>query len=169
MKALRILAVFLVATGLTAFAQKPALVKDTEANGRMPYIHTLETPCNLATPSLCPVLTYTFPAVPAGYRLVVTHVSAQFITDLASQKDMNVFMTNGETASDTDYAAISLQTPVCATYTANAQNICVSSAPLSFYVEQGLTPKIIIHTGRSQSAYIPETERVTIVGYLISL
>jgi hypothetical protein len=166
MNALRTLALFLATTSITALAQKPAIVKDTEAVGRLPYIHTLEYSCPLNNPSSCVLHGYTFPAVPAGYRLVVTYVSVSFPTN--SPQSLSVLLTNGKTALDMDYAALDLQAPVCAAESRLQYN-CVSSAPASFYLEGALAPNVIVGTGSTAAFTTDNTARVTVVGYLLSL
>jgi hypothetical protein len=165
MNGLRTLALCLATTSITALAQRPAIVKDTEAVGRLPYIHTLEYSCPLSSPSSCLQHVYTFPAVPTGYRLVVTYVSASFPTN--SPQSLSVLLTNGETAFDTDYAALDLQAPVCAAMSLRYN--CVSSAPASFYLEGALAPNVIVHTGSTIAYSTDNTARVTVVGYLLSL
>ena len=56
----------------SAFAQvRPAIIQDRDQAGRNFYSST--SSCNTVTFNFCQI---TFPAVPAGKRLIVTHVSA---------------------------------------------------------------------------------------------
>jgi hypothetical protein len=142
----------------TAHAQvKAALVKDVDALGRTPYQQTIIF-AQSATYCSNFVCTVIFPAVPAGYRLVVTHISAQYrlstggtLASVAVAVDGSVFGPQLLVAT----------TPI-------GLSVYVASSPVTFFVEAGHSPSLSL-VGQFVLADGSNTAQATVIGYLISL
>jgi hypothetical protein len=144
----------------TLVAQKPTLVKDVDALGRAPYQQTVVFNQNTSTCTNF-VCTANFNAVPTGYRLVITHVSAQFKLGNGNAGGSGGSVGIG---SEADVFGDELQLPAPAPI---GFNLYLASSPVTFYVEAGRYPSVFMHgqfvtTDNSNSAI------VTVVGYLIS-
>jgi hypothetical protein len=140
----------------TAHAQKPALVRNVDEPGRTPYQHSIGLVESNSTCSqfLCSV---SFPAVPAGYRLVVTHASASYGL-VSGAGRANVFL-----GADGDIFNNTLMLPVPVN---DGANYYIVSSPVTYFVEPGSTPYLFlggngIATNQSATA--------TIVGYLVAI
>ena len=130
-----------------ALAQRPALTKSVDEPGRTPYFDVVEnfTPCSPS--SSCGVV---FKAVPAGYRLVVTHVSVYIV----SCSSTLAYLTSAAGLS----RAIFLPTPV-----AVGNGSCVSSGPITYYGEPGETPRVY-EVGNSTTGL-----HASLTGYLVTV
>jgi hypothetical protein len=154
-------------TALNVFghAQKPALVQNIDERGRNPYQQTIQfaptvtgtgsTPC--ISGNVCLAL---FKPVPAGYRLVVTQVSA--IYPAASTGDVShpvLLVSIVSIASPQFVDATALPTATL------SGGVYTSSTPTTFYVEPGFTPVLDMSnvlTGAGDAI-------VSISGYLVAL
>jgi hypothetical protein len=154
-------ATFVLFATATANAQKPALVKDIDALGRAPYQQTV---LFNQTGSYCTnfVCTVNFNAVPAGYRLVVTHVSARY--KLGNGNVGGTVATVG-IGIDGYLGGDTLQLPA-PTYLGFSSYIV--SSPVTFYVEPGRTPTVFLG-GKFVSTDGSYSAQVTVVGHLISI
>jgi hypothetical protein len=132
---------------------RPSLNRHTQQNvGPQPNVCS-GTTCNLS-----------FSAVPAGYRLEVSYVSAEFVIETGPPY---VLIDNG--ASGTSHATVSLPTPtILNTVDSYFQN-CFLSAPVTFYVEAGNKPKIILASSNQMAIAGVGPFRVTLVGKLVPL
>jgi hypothetical protein len=141
-------------TGSTAFAQKAALVQEVNVPAKSPYQFNLlfngdagHCPNNF----FCNVI---FPPVPAGKRLVVTHVSAQYsMNSGAVEAAVSIGTGIGNT--------LDLPAP---TYTGG--NRFISSSPVTYYFEAGETPIVFII---GSSVITGLTNHASVIGYLVSL
>jgi hypothetical protein len=137
-----------------ANAQKAALVKDVDAMGRTPYQQSIFFN---QTSSVCTlfVCTVRFNAVPAGYRLVVTHVSTRYSLQTGGS--------GANVSIETNSTVLLLPAPVFTGFSSY-----IASSPVTFYVEAGQTPTVsmagqfVVNNG-SNTAY------AAVVGYLIAL
>lgn len=138
-------------------AQKPALTQNIDEKGRTPYYASQYGTCLNDYINACYI---TFPAVPAGYRLVVTYVSINYIA--ASSAIANICgFSNGSKGSGNAPYAVYLPAP-----TANGQNTYTYSNPLTAYVEAGSQPSFFIQNALNS----PDFPLVgTITGYLVNL
>jgi hypothetical protein len=141
----------LVASG-AAHAQRAALVQEVYGPGRSPYQHN-----QLYNPSaqICPNQFFcqiAFPPVPAGKRLVVSHVSATYSMNAGASE---AIVSLGASLFDT----IDLPAPVFVGF-----NRYVASSPITYYFETGQTPYVFI-TG--SSVITNNTGHASIVGYLV--
>lgn len=146
-----ILACGTLASG-AALAQKAALVQELYGPGRTPYQSN-----QLYNPSaqICPNQFYcqiAFPAVPAGKRLVVTHVSATYSMTTGA---VEAIVSLGKNLFDT----MDLPAPVNV-----GGNRYVASSPVTFYFEPGDTPYVFI-TG--SSVITNNTGHASVIGYLV--
>ena len=147
----------LLAAAATANAQKPALVKDVDALGRTPYQQRIffnqdNSHCTFFTCSV------TFKTVPAGYRLVVTHVSIRY--KLATGGTVaSVEINDGSAPGD----GLLLPAPA---YIGLSEYI--ASSPVTFYIEAGKAPTVSA-MGQFVTNDGSITAEATVVGYLISL
>jgi len=117
---------------IPAHAQKPALTQNIDEKGRVPY-HS-DSSCTVGLVSAC---TMVFRPVPAGYRLVVTHASAQFVGEPPLQNALGACgilqggtPAPGETGYQLVLAAVNTGNVIGGTY----PNFVVSS-PVTYYVE----------------------------------
>ena len=138
---LSILAVLVLAT-VCAQAQKPALTKSVDEPGRSPYTSRVLDICRAGC-----VLNFT--PVPAGFRLVVTHVAVGFTSTLLSKY---VYLQSG---NDT-FSAFFLPVPNPA-----GDDYFITSTPVTYYVEPGVTPQMVVPGTATATA--------TIVGYLVAI
>jgi hypothetical protein len=147
---------------IPAHAQKPALTENIDEKGRVPYHSTVFTSsyyvsCSNPT-SPNDTCTVGLKSVPAGYRLVVTHVSVQY--QGSSLANTNFVAISGGAANPgelvyTEY----LPVPVSA-----GGYLYISSSPVTYYVEPLGTPAIIV------SGIDPGVSfTCSISGYLVSL
>ena len=139
-------------TSTAAYAQRPALTRSADEPGRAPYHQYINGSCVTGT------CRFAFKAVPAGFRLVITHVSVitvgtnSFLGYLSDEPGFT-----GAAASDGSTNAIVLaEAPRVAGGT-----LSVSSSLVTFYVDGGKSPNIVI-TGSG-------TPNASINGYLVAL
>ena len=135
-----------------ASAQKAALVQPVIGPGILPYQNNqLYNPSS----SICPNQFYcqvTFPAVPAGKRLVVTQASATY--------SLNPGATEAIVSIGTGlFSTMDLPAPVNV-----GNNRYVASAAITYYFEQGESPVVFITGG---SVITSNTGHASIVGYLV--
>jgi hypothetical protein len=128
----------------------------SDGAGRVPYQHMIifnQGP-NTCTQFVC---TTTFPAVPAGKRLVVTHASASFGVVLADSYP-NVALSD----SSANAPKLLLPAPV-----ATGPGSVVASSPISFHVAAGLSPTLDLRAINISAASNSAT--ATVVGYLVDV
>lgn len=155
MTLVRGLALLALLPATVALAQpKPALVQSRDEPARDPYQKEVAAAPIDCTSSGCVVA---FPAVPAGKRLVVTHISVVAATSDASTTYGVVVLSHaGVAPSATIYLPIAPMGP-------GATNYFYLSAPITYYVEAGDWPHIqMVLTGSTSAT-------VTLVGYSIAL
>ncbi len=148
-QALAAVLVSLLAT--SAHAQKPAITKSVDEPGRSPYHQFVQGTCFAGS---CRIA---FKAVPTGFRLVVTHLSLIVVSNglLAYLSDNPAF--DGVAAPDGTTNAIVLpEFPRVA-----GSGLTISSSLVTFYVDAGKSPNIVL-TGTG----IPSA---SINGYLVAL
>jgi hypothetical protein len=166
LKLTRLAASLALATGFinllpaTATAQKPALVRNVDEPGRSPYQHGVifnQSPSDCSNYS-CTVY---FPAVPAGYRLVVTYASAFY--KLGNGSAGGSFASVSLGADYDDNARLMLPRPLTI-----GDNTYIASGPITYYVEPGRSP--ILHLDGSPVATDGGfSAQVTVVGYLVAI
>ncbi len=156
-----LIVLFSLLVSISTLAAAPVTqVSDINAPWRNPYQHRITFTPN---PTDCPNNLYciaTFPAVPAGKRLVVTNVSTQYslttpVTDAAVSIGVD-----GSLLSDT----LDLPAPV---KIGDNDSRFVASASITYFVESGHSPTVIL-----QGTYVtPVTfgTTVSITGYLVSV
>ena len=139
-----------------AAAQRAALVQDRDSPGRAPYQNEVGVnPSN----SICPnpfFCVITFPAVPAGMRLVVTHASVEFTNGIGGP-GVGYITGPGGIFGPRLIIPNSVVTP---------NNRTIASGQVSYYVEAGQTPQVIFSGFKvitSNSAF------ASLVGYLVTL
>jgi hypothetical protein len=145
----------------TLNAQKPTLVKDVDALGRAPYQQTVffNQTASVCTNFVC---TVNFNPVPAGYRLVVTHVSAQYKLGNGNAGGTTPTVEIG-TNGDVSGEILLLPTP-----TPIGFNSYVTSSPVTYFVEAGKYPSVFLG-GQFVTTDGSNTASATVVGYLISI
>jgi hypothetical protein len=148
-------AVFSVLVSAPAFSQKPALTQNIDEKGRVPYQDTETKLCTNMGNVDCGL---TFAAVPSGYRLVVTYVSAFFYLNSPSNPyfiglDGGYSLPNGTQQS----TAILIPTAI-------GGNGYAVSSPLTYYIDQGYSPSFDA-PGAAVGKYVVGT----VTGYLINL
>ena len=163
---------FLGFGSLYASAQRPALTKDVDAKGRIPYMQSYaaiqDQACKVNTDS-CLVL---LEPVPAGYRLVVEQVSTAYtvltgITVFTSSPASIVYFRTGT-------QSIPLPPPTLRVNSIGVQDNSLF-VPATFYVEAGYQPgvSIVASAGSNISPLnlhiLDHYLSVTVVGYLIAL
>jgi hypothetical protein len=128
---------------IPAHAQKPALTENIDEKGRVPYHSNFQSSCS---GGLC---AFNFKSVPEGFRLVITHASAQYeVTDTLVE---NYVLLDGGTPtpgdSGNDYDEF-LPPPVSVGQLTpgepNPVYVYMVSSPVTYYVEPGGTPKLVI-------------------------
>jgi hypothetical protein len=126
----------------------------TESAARVPYQHyrIFNQGTSTCTTFVCPV---TFPAVPAGKRLVVTHASASFGVP-PGESFPNVALAD----STFNSPVLLLPAPV-----ATGPGSLVASSPVTFYVGAGLSP--VLELRGINIAFSSQSATATVVGYLI--
>jgi len=146
----------LLFSGGSAFAQRAALIEDRDAPGRAPYLQEIGVnPSN----SICPnsfFCVITFPAVPAGRRLVITHASVEFTNGVASAGTAYVSGPSGIFGPRMIIPPGGVQ----------GANRVIASGPITYYLEAGQTPTIIFSGNNiitSNSAF------GMLAGYLVTL
>ena len=130
----------------TTQAQKPAITKSIDEPGRTPYTSEIKGNCD----GSCNVQ---FKTVPAGLRLVVTYISASYIT---------VPNASGPTLASLDGGSAFLLLPLVAPATNNGTiRSFILSSPVTYYVEPGSAPRFNVSNSSSFSA--------SLFGYLVSV
>ena len=148
----------MAAAGLSAtsmaLAQKAALVQEVNVPAKSPYQHNLAfNPSSASCPNSY-YCTAAFPAVPAGKRLVVTYVSAQYTVNSPS---VEAIVLIGNSLFDT------MAIPAAVNVGASR---FVAAAPVTYYFEAGETPTVFL-SGSSMS--LSNTAHASIIGYLVSV
>jgi hypothetical protein len=142
-----------------ANAQKPALVRNQDEPGRNYYVENVffnQSASTCAGGATCAVV---FPPVPAGFRLVVTYVSALY--RLVPNTTGAYVSLAGDAGLFT--RQIDLPAPV---YTGSIYT--VTSAPVMFFVEPGNTPVVYLN-GDQVSQALGFSSHVSLVGYLVAI
>ena len=126
----------------------------SEAGARTPYQHAIyfnqgTTTC---TTFVCRV---TFPAVPTGKRLVVTHASARFGLPVGNQF-AEVML------SDSTFNA---QGPLLPAPVSTGPGTFVASSPITYYVEAGRSP--VLQLQGINIAFASLTATAAVVGHLV--
>jgi hypothetical protein len=151
-----------VVSGITAapaIAQlvKAALVKNVDERGRTPYSATVSTCTNFS--NLCGTSSGS-PAVPAGKRLVVTHINTQIVTSAGvSVSSVQLYFVNSAAAA----TPITYLSPTHVGTGAGVSNY-VANQDVLVYVEAGFQPNVLFNvfgSGVSADAFI--------TGYLVDL
>jgi hypothetical protein len=140
---------------ITAHAQKPALTQNIDEKGRVPYHSNAETAC---LSSQCVLY---FAVVPTGYRLVITHASILYQGRPAPSIYPNFVVLEGGADSPGELAGYQEYLP---TPTSGGNNFYTASSPVTYYVEAGGTPSLIVN-GTASGTYTD----AHISGYLINL
>jgi len=140
-----------LAATTAAHAQKPAITKSVDEPGRSPYFSSASRYCAVTT--VCGI--DSFKPVPAGFRLVITHVSAIYRPSSdPGHFDNEVYLRQssdrGSIAHLPAPSSIGLQ--------------LVASGPITFYVEPGSTPEIMV--ANAAGGY---DIHGSITGYLVAL
>jgi len=135
---------------IPAHAQKPALTQNIDEMGRNPYSATLTSAIGAPL---------TFPVVPSGFRLVITHVSAIF--DTVSEPYGYL---NGTLYSVLGVDDEFLPAPVAIPKSQPNDSLVawVINTPETFYVDAGHSPQIVVQGLISNLS-------VSIHGYLVNL
>lgn len=153
-----VLALFAGLCSIAAIAQKPTLVRNQDEAGRNVYQQTIlfnqdATLC--INDFFCEI---NFNAVPAGFRLVVTHVSARYSL---VPNSFSTYMTIGQNGDLFGNQAI-----------LPAQSIggtdVVGSGLVQFYVEPGNQPTLFL-CGTKVNRAGNYTGQATVVGYLVAI
>jgi hypothetical protein len=145
-----------------AHAQKPALTQNIDEKGRTPYYASQYGTCSNPSNPACYI---TFPAVPAGYRLVVTYVSINYVAASSGGLNSCVLYENIPGSGDAPYGNAPYQVWLPAP-TANGQNNYTYSNPLTVYVEAGAQLSMFV----GNVLISPDFPLVgTINGYLVNL
>jgi hypothetical protein len=134
-------------------AQKPALIQNIDEKGRNPY-YELENGICGSNPSYCNIR---FRTVPAGYRLVITYVSA-FYSSTSTPGDVSYAYVNSGGLSQAGGYTYQVYLPAA---TANGGNYYTYSSSVIVYVEAGQTPALVLLNGANASG--------SISGYLVAL
>jgi len=142
----------------TAHAQKPALVKSVDEPGRSPYQTTIAVNQNTTTCINDYSCRVTFPAVPQGFRLVITHVNAYF--ELTGTNFAHVELTAD--SSSMRFRAVTIGT---SSYGSIAY---VVDSPVTLYAEPGIAPTVTLH-GYTLELNGYANAEVTLVGYLVAI
>lgn len=135
-------------------AQRPVIVQDTDEPARAPYQKSVFLNQGSGTCATFYCL-LPFDQVPAGKRLVITYASALFGASGAATISVNV---------DPHVFATSILLPLPASY---GGSTWVGGSPVTFYVDAGHTPAVIIGGAGVQNVSI--SARATIVGYYVSV
>jgi len=145
-----------MAFSVLAHAQKPALTQNIDEKGRVPYQAGTNVNCvlNHDGPQICAI---GFPVVPAGYRLVITYVSATF-DEGVSAPSATVNLTGGALLPG---STTSLATGPVFVATLVGGSFVLSS-PVTYYVEPGGNAALTVQNYSSFATGF-------ISGYLVAL
>ena len=138
---------------------RAALVESIDEPGRQPYQQTVlfnqtDTTCNFG--AFCDVQ---FNPVPAGFRLVITHASA-FFGIAVGGAGQHVSLAIDDNSFGT---TLLLPAPTFVGF-----NEYIASSPVSFFVDAGHTPYLLI-SGNQVRHDGSITAQATIVGHLVSV
>jgi hypothetical protein len=145
----------LTLASLAAHAQKPALTQNIDEKGRVPYHSSAEASCS-STQCLL-----SFMVVPTGYRLVITHASLFYLGRPAPSIYPNFVVLEGGANNPGESEGYQEYLP---TPTSAGNNYYIASSPVTYYVEAGGTPSIIVNGTANESF-----TNASISGYLINL
>jgi hypothetical protein len=148
---------FLALSSLAAHAQKAAITQNIDEKGRVPYQAGTNVNCLQNIQEGLKVCGIAFPIVPAGYRLVITYVSATFVEG-TSVPSATVSLIGGAVLPG---GTTTLATGPTFVATAVADSFILSS-PVTYYVEPGGTPTLSVNNFSSFATGF-------ISGYLVSL
>ena len=148
-----------------AFAAKAVLVQSADEPGRAPYQESMRIRNDSVNCPLPPTRTNfycvaTFPAVPPGMRLVVTHVSA----DYARSEPTEVALVRLGMNANLDFT---LALPVPVQLPNNRFGRFVVSSPMTFFVNGGDSPSVFLMAASSDR--VDAAIQVVLVGYLVAL
>ena len=155
----------LISVTPAAFAAKAVLVQSADEPGRVPYQESMRirndsTNCPRPPDGRNLYCVATFPAVPVGMRLVVTHVSANY----ARSAPAEVALVRLGMNANLDFT---LDLPVPVQLPDMRFGRFVVSSPVTFFVNSGDAPSVFLMAASSdrEDAAI----HVVVVGYLVSL
>jgi hypothetical protein len=120
----------------------PVLNSRIDDPGRIPYISFVDITCPGA---FC---TFTFPAIPAGHRLVIQHVSGALSFNAPTGGTIFPFVSSANNAS------IQFSAPT-------AGNVAAFDQPVLYYVDAGQSAKVSISAPFNPSA----SQFLSMVGY----
>lgn len=153
-RALSLAAVLAALLPTTSQAQRPVLTKNVDERGLVPYMSSVQSFC--LVDGDCVIST--FKPVPAGFRLVITHVSCYYVVITAVGHLPNYAYVGSSSGDDVVYIPITIA-PIN-----SFQGGAVGSTPLTFYVEPGAKPVLTLaNTG------LASYPQATIVGYLVAI
>jgi hypothetical protein len=140
-------------------AGNPVPVKNVVTPGEFPYQQRIfvNQDTSNCTNFVC---TARFDAVPAGYRLVITHAAAQFK------------LGNGNSGGTEPSVSVAIDGSIFGTTLLlpipihEGFNKYIASSPVTFYVEAGHQPSLFL-SGQFVASDNVNTAEATIVGYLI--
>ena len=144
---------------------KAVLVQSADEPGRVPYQQSLRIRNDSVNCPLPPRLANfycvaTFPAVPAGMRLVVTHVSADYARSVPAEVALVRLGMNANLEFTLDLPA-PVQLPN------NRFGRYLVSSPVMFFVDAGDSPSVFLMAVSSDKVD-PEIH-VALIGYLVAL
>jgi hypothetical protein len=162
-KLARLSALLVMASGFanllpsTANAQKPALIKNVDERGRVPYQEHVNFAQDASRCSMfrCAV---SFPPVPAGFRLVITHASAFYRLATGGTFPYTTLGADG-----IEGWALMLPTPVL-----SGSNFYITSSPVTYYVEPGSSPTLFMY-GQYVTNNGSANAEATVIGYLVAI
>jgi hypothetical protein len=159
-------AAFSALLSVPALAQKPALTQNVDEKGRTPFHQTLSLNLNASSPLDCSTnsCNVVFSAVPAGYRLVITYVFAGYTAIRPAIASNSVLV--GTPATEPTIGNVVenfLYLPIA---TPDAFGFCVTSTPVTLYVDAGANPTMYIQNIVTGPSAIAE---FSIEGYLVNL
>jgi hypothetical protein len=149
-------AVFSLVAGKAVAQIRAALIKNVDEPGRLPYVHQVDVfPCNFQCQA-------DFPAVPAGKRLVVEHVSALIVMNPGTPPIPFLWL-DENTASSSNFIRAVVQGNFSVSVRSDNLNFLTLNRDVRTYYESGTTPRLNVFdmppNGLSQS--------FVLTGYLI--
>jgi len=136
---------------------RAVLMKNVDEPGRMPYQHEVDTSAAECFPFICFI---DFPAVPAGKRLVVQHVTAAVFVAAGGQPDFFAF---GDSPVVTSHNIAVIQ-PVFTPETITGLTVWLLDRDVRVYYEPGTVPRLKIFASAPLNTAI---SNYTLHGYLI--
>ena len=146
------LVVLALAPVSVALAQpKPALVQDRDEAGRAPYVEAIQTTASTKCSAIA--CGYDLTVVPAGKRLVISHVAVTVAQTVANSTAFAYLMRNGG-----DIVPLGIMQQAGGRY--------VLSMPVTYYVEAGQTPRIELAT---DSVDLTKFFGAALIGHFVAL